>query len=198
MRAQYIKEAILENCFWFGKYFWWRHTTLSDCCSTSLTTGSFLDFVELLNVVKLDVQLGTDYNLVTYCNLDRWGYLVPDGQLIFPSDPYYFERPPFCYSYDPPGPQTTFCQWEPDNTSLWLILDTNNPLFKPITQIACYFYPITDSCTPYVSDMADVYSEYYKPLNSTEQYIVQILKNSRAKPSTTHHILFCIAWQSKA
>ena len=100
-----------------------------------------------------------------------------DGRFILPLDPYFFERPPFCHLYGPSGPQRPPPPVSGNPTILpWLILDLNNPLFKPITQIACYFYPITDSRTPNVNDMADVYSEYYKPLNSTEQYIVQKLK----------------------
>ena len=92
-------------------------------------------------------------------------------------DPYLIDSPLPCPVSSPPGSDRPDVHENPNlPIPQWLILDPNNPLFKPITQIACYFYPLTDSMSPYPRNMEYVYNDYYDLFSSTGQYI-DVLKN---------------------
>ena len=183
-RIVFIKELILKKCFWFEKYFWWRHTTISDCYGQYLTMGIELDEKEALKVSKLHHALkeehmdgNQDNKLTVLCNLDKWKNLVLDGRLVSYFDPYMVDRP-FPFMCPAGVPQGTRPPWSkvPSLINSSFILDNNNPLFRAIRKVSCFFYPISDPLVPSNTKMESVYGDYKKPLSDIDEYI-QILQN---------------------
>ena len=185
-----IKDQILGNCFWFEKYFWWRHTEISTCYSNVLTKGVKLEEREALKVSKLyNLLRGRDYQsedqgddpdskLSLWCNLDQWDSLVLHPLWVSTEDRYYVQPPPPFHCPTGPPPPVTGPSWFGSlayiNPSL--ILDPNNPLFKAISKVSCYFYPISDPFVPENTSMSTLHNNYKQPFIQTKEYL-EILQN---------------------